>query len=217
MAPRSGGPFGEQTNIYDTKAAIRNETGLAGSFVIHLGEIPMTLPPLGPVSNDGRDPSRAPQVPYYSLWSAPNGTSGLANCALDGFAMKSVGGQAAPMWMRQIPGEVVAVFFTVLPVGWVGEWHESPKPQWVVPLSGHWFIETQDGSRVEMGAGYRHPRRRGWSGTPLRAGGCRTLRAASGPVQDAARCRHVLSLQLSLMWGQDMREATRVARESPAG
>lgn len=116
----------------------------------------MTLPPLGPVSNDGRDPSRAPQVPYYSLWSAPNGTSGLANCALDGFAMKSVGGQAAPMWMRQIPGEVVAVFFTVLPVGWVGEWHESPKPQWVVPLSGHWFIETQDGSRVEMGPGDIH-------------------------------------------------------------
>ncbi|MGZ5814202.1 MAG: cupin domain-containing protein [Xanthobacteraceae bacterium] len=116
----------------------------------------MTLPPLGPVSNDGRDPSRAPRVPYYSLWSAPNGTSGLASCALDGFEMKSVGGQAAPMWMRQIPGEVVAVFFTVLPVGWVGEWHESPKPQWVVPLSGHWFIETQDGSRVEMGPGDIH-------------------------------------------------------------
>jgi hypothetical protein len=52
----------------------------------------MTLPPLGPVSNDGRDPSRAPQVPYYSLWSAPNGTSGLASCALDGFEMESVGG-----------------------------------------------------------------------------------------------------------------------------
>jgi hypothetical protein len=60
------------------------------------------------------------------------------------------------MWMRQIPGEVAAVFLTVLPVGWVGEWHESPKPQWVVPLSGRWFIETQDGSRVEMGPGDIH-------------------------------------------------------------
>src|SRR4026207_531850 len=135
MVPRSRGPFGEQTNIYDTKAAIRNETGLAGSFRHPpLERYPMTLPPLGPVSNDGRDPTRAPRVPYYSLWSAPNGTSALASCALDGFEMKSVGGQAAPMWMRQIPGEVVAVFFTVLPVGWVGEWHESPKPQWGGPL-----------------------------------------------------------------------------------
>jgi hypothetical protein len=70
--------------------------------------------------------------------------------------MKSVGGQAAPQWQRQIPDEVAAVLFMVLPVGWVGEWHESPRPQWVVPLSGRWFIETQDGSRVEMGPGDIH-------------------------------------------------------------
>ncbi len=41
----------------------------------------------------------------------------------------------------------------VLPVGWVGEWHENPKPQWIIPLSGRWFVETMDGKRVEMGAG----------------------------------------------------------------
>jgi hypothetical protein len=115
----------------------------------------MTLPPLGPVSNDGRDRNSPPQVPYYSLWTGPDGTS-VTSCALAGFEMQSVGGQAAPMWMRQIPGEVTAVFFVVLPVGWVGEWHESPKPQWVVPLSGRWFIETQDRSRVEMGPGDIH-------------------------------------------------------------
>jgi len=51
---------------------------------------------------------------------------------------------------------VAAILFMVLPVGWVGEWHESPRPQWVVPLSGRWFIETQDGSRVEMGPGDIH-------------------------------------------------------------
>jgi len=33
------------------------------------------------------------------------------------------------------------------------EWHENPKPQWIVPLSGHWFVETMDGTRVEMGPG----------------------------------------------------------------
>ena len=38
-------------------------------------------------------------------------------------------------------------------MGWVGEWHENPKPQWIVPLSGQWFVETMDGNRVEMGAG----------------------------------------------------------------
>jgi hypothetical protein len=30
-------------------------------------------------------------VPYYSLWTVPNGTS-VASCALGGFEMKSVGG-----------------------------------------------------------------------------------------------------------------------------
>jgi hypothetical protein len=41
----------------------------------------------------------------------------------------------------------------VQPVGWVGEWHENPKPQWIIPLSGRWFVETMDGTRVEMGPG----------------------------------------------------------------
>lgn len=42
---------------------------------------------------------------------------------------------------------------TVLPVGWTGEWHENPKPQWILPLSGRWFVESMDGQRVEMGSG----------------------------------------------------------------
>ena len=42
---------------------------------------------------------------------------------------------------------------TVLPVGWIGDWHENPKPQWIIPLSGRWFVESMDGQRVEMGPG----------------------------------------------------------------
>lgn len=42
---------------------------------------------------------------------------------------------------------------TVQPVGWEGEWHENPAPQWTIPLSGRWFVEAMDGSRVEMGPG----------------------------------------------------------------
>lgn len=42
---------------------------------------------------------------------------------------------------------------TVLPVGWVGAWHENPKPQWIVPLSGRWFVESMDGVLAEMGPG----------------------------------------------------------------
>jgi hypothetical protein len=52
-------------------------------------------------------------VPYYSLWTDPQSINGLATSALGGFEAKSFGGQAAPMWMRQFPGEVGVVFFTV--------------------------------------------------------------------------------------------------------
>jgi hypothetical protein len=45
------------------------------------------------------------------------------------------------------------VVFTVQPVGWVGEWHENPAPQWITVLSGRWFIESMDGTRVEQGPG----------------------------------------------------------------
>lgn len=116
----------------------------------------MILPSLGPATNDGRDPANPPRVPYYSLWTEPKGLSSLALGALGGLDAGSVGGKAAPLWMRRLRGEVEAVIFCVLPVGWVGEWHESPRPQWVIPLSGRWFIETQDGSRVEMGPGDIH-------------------------------------------------------------
>jgi quercetin dioxygenase-like cupin family protein len=47
----------------------------------------------------------------------------------------------------------MTVMVTVQPVGWVGDWHENPKPQWIIPLSGRWFVEAMDGERVEMGPG----------------------------------------------------------------
>ena len=45
------------------------------------------------------------------------------------------------------------VFVTVLPPGWTGAWHQNPKPQWIIPMSGRWFVKSMDGQRVEMGAG----------------------------------------------------------------
>ena len=41
----------------------------------------------------------------------------------------------------------------ILPVGFNGDWHENPKPQWIAVLSGRWFVESTDGTRVEMGLG----------------------------------------------------------------
>jgi hypothetical protein len=59
----------------------------------------------------------------------------------------------APQWIGSKTKGDATVFVTVLPVGWLGGWHENPKPQWIIPLSGRWFVESMDGQRVEMGVG----------------------------------------------------------------
>ena len=114
------------------------------------------LPTSVPLNNDGRTPGDPPLLPFLHMWTGQDGRSRLNLSAMSGFGLNSVGGRAAPMWMRPFPGEVAAIYFAVLPVGWTGDWHESPKPQWVVPLRGRWFIETGDGGRVEMGPGDIH-------------------------------------------------------------
>jgi len=82
-----------------------------------------------------------------------NGVSHQNRCELSAFKLQSISEGAAPSWIdkQNTPGATVLV--VVQPVGWVGEWHENPKPQWIVPLSGRWFVETMDGKRVEMGPG----------------------------------------------------------------
>ncbi|APP76383.1 hypothetical protein [Xanthomonas vesicatoria] len=114
------------------------------------------LPSQIPLNNDGTDLAVPPSLPFLHLWTGPEGASRLTRSQLPGFGSKSVGGGAAPQWLRPFPGEVLGIQFAVLPVGWVGDWHESPHPQWVIPLRGRWFIETGDGTRVEMGPGDIH-------------------------------------------------------------
>lgn len=114
------------------------------------------LPTTVRLDNDGTDADRPPVLPFLHMWTAPDSTSRIDLSHMAGFGLKSVGGKASPQWMRPFPGAVAAVTFAVLPIGWTGDWHESPKPQWVIPLRGRWFIETMDGTRVEMGPGDIH-------------------------------------------------------------
>jgi len=71
---------------------------------------------------------------------------------LTDFDLKGVG-DAAPQWNNARDRSEATVVHTVQPVGWVGEWHENPWPQWIVVLSGRWWIESMDGTRIEQGAG----------------------------------------------------------------
>lgn len=97
--------------------------------------------------------SDRPVVHYWHLWRDAQGVSHQTQCALREFELKSMQPPAAPQWQGARTSGAMGVLVTVQPVGWVGDWHENPKPQWIVPLSGRWFVESMDGTRVEMGAG----------------------------------------------------------------
>jgi len=94
-----------------------------------------------------------PTVPYWHVWTDENGVSHQKRCKLSAFELQSISPGAAPSWIDKQHAPGATVLMVVQPVGWVGEWHENPEPQWILPLSGRWFVETMDGKRVEMGPG----------------------------------------------------------------
>jgi hypothetical protein len=94
-----------------------------------------------------------PTLAYWHVWTDANGVSHQKRCELSAFQLQSISPGATPSWIDKQSTPGATVLMVVQPVGWVGEWHENPKPQWIVPLSGRWFVETMDGNRVEMGPG----------------------------------------------------------------
>jgi hypothetical protein len=90
---------------------------------------------------------------YWHVWTDPQGVSNQKKCEIRNFVLESIEPPAAPQWLRRLKTEGASVVISVLPVGWVGIWHENPKPQWIIPISGRWYVQTMDGQRVEMGPG----------------------------------------------------------------
>jgi hypothetical protein len=98
------------------------------------------------------DPGPRPSTPYWRLYVDGEGVSRLESCALSSYELQGVG-PADPQWNDKMERSEATVVFTVQPTGWVGDWHENPTPQWIVVLSGRWWIESMDGTRIEQGPG----------------------------------------------------------------
>ena len=99
------------------------------------------------------DAGPKPTMTYWHVYTNADGISEQKLCEITAFDLQSVGDGASPQWNDRMEKSQAGVTFTVLPVGWIGEWHENPRPQWIAILSGRWFVETMDGHRVEMGPG----------------------------------------------------------------
>ena len=94
-----------------------------------------------------------PKMPYWHVYTDAEGVSRQEQFQIERFSFEGINPETAPQWNDKMDPAPSVVTFTVLPVGWVGEWHENPRPQWITVLTGRWFVETMDGTRVEMGPG----------------------------------------------------------------
>lgn len=94
-----------------------------------------------------------PAVQYWHLWTDSNGISRQTHCVMDHFYLKAIQPGIDAQWQGEKISDAMSTMVTVLPVGWTAAWHENPKPQWIIPLSGCWFVEAMDDTRVEFGAG----------------------------------------------------------------
>ena len=97
--------------------------------------------------------SDKPTVPYWQLYVDADGVSHHRRCAMTEFELTSVSPPAKPQWNGEKTTAQTSVSVCVLPVGWEGGWHENPYPQWIIPLSGRWYVEAMDGERIEFGPG----------------------------------------------------------------
>ena len=105
------------------------------------------------MKNKDAQVEKSPSLSYWHVWTDENGISHQTKALLTSFKKESMSGKIEPQWNNHLLLSKSTIIFSEQPIGWLGDWHENPKPQWIIPLSGKWFVETMDGHRVEMGPG----------------------------------------------------------------
>lgn len=98
----------------------------------------------------------APAVYQTHVTTDTRGRTVTHRCRIEGFSMQRTIGGSPPMWATEPDSDPVSRSIWVMPPGWEGGWHTNPQRQIVVPLSGRWWVRTQDGVRTVMGPGEMH-------------------------------------------------------------
>jgi hypothetical protein len=93
------------------------------------------------------------QIRYENVWADDKGRTHVSECVLTGLKLHGFAPPAAPYYMGIAPEDIKSIVYSVIPVGWYGDWHHAPGPQWVIDLSGEWEIKTTDGTTLRQGPG----------------------------------------------------------------
>lgn len=116
----------------------------------------------------GNKPS-FPTISYWDNWVDTKGISHLTKCRISAFhpftAVDKPSQTPAPTQQNaqnqafiwdgvKHHGKGYAIVTTIVqPPQWTNKWENTPHVQWIIPLAGTYFIETMDGTRVELNPG----------------------------------------------------------------
>lgn len=94
----------------------------------------------GIVSAQAAQPEK---FPYYNLWASQDGETHFAACNMQGFNLTPYA--SLPQYLRtDFGGEPIEMVFTELPVALDQPLHSPPQVQFVITLSGSWYVPTPD-------------------------------------------------------------------------
>ncbi len=94
-----------------------------------------------------------PSIPFYHVYTDEAGISRQRLRYLTDFEEQSMGGNSGSQWNNRLMKGATNIIVSELPADFDGDWHENPQPQWIIPLTGGWWVETMDGQRIEMREG----------------------------------------------------------------
>ena len=94
-----------------------------------------------------------PEAVYWHLWTDEDGVTHQTRCQFKGFAIEAFSPPSPPLAIDRLKMKASSVVVSILPPGLEADWHKNPRSQWIIPLSGRWYVESMDGTRIEMGPG----------------------------------------------------------------
>lgn len=107
-----------------------------------------------------------PTVIYWDNWTDQKGISHLTKCRITAFHPISSPQNTSPkestdnnaqafIWdgVKHNGKGYATVTTVVQPAKWTSKWENTPHVQWIIPLSGTYFIQAMDGTRIELNAG----------------------------------------------------------------
>jgi len=95
-------------------------------------------------------------IEYVHLWVSEDGETHLADCKVKDLVLKKLPGGHSIQYVRNLVDTIPGMNSTnVIITQQLGPnpWHHSPQTQFVVALSGSWYVNTTDGANRVLPSG----------------------------------------------------------------